>query len=177
MPMYLPFQFSGIGSQTSKPMCESLVGVANPITRQKGTESFNPAREPKRPPVLGTSKSGGVLIDVAEEIVTFAMLTDARLSHDCCAETRAGTKASAANKTAKDACRHFIGIPPAVPISVADYTPGLSHHILFLSRISKDLSGINGNERWSSYVSVLDRRNFSAIIRSAATFLQWGNYS
>jgi hypothetical protein len=35
-PRKLPFHWLAGGSQTSKPMWESLVGVATPITRQKG---------------------------------------------------------------------------------------------------------------------------------------------
>jgi len=83
MPMYFPFQFAATGSQTSNPMWESVVGVANPTTRQKGTATFRPGGVPNRPGVLGTSKTGGVLIAVADETVTFAMLSDARLSQDC----------------------------------------------------------------------------------------------
>src|SRR5689334_23031441 len=37
IPWNLPFQAATGGSQTSKPIWESLVGVATPIARQKGT--------------------------------------------------------------------------------------------------------------------------------------------
>jgi len=51
-------------------MCESLVGAEKPATRQNGTETLSPAGVPNLPPVLGISKSGGVLIAVAIVIVT-----------------------------------------------------------------------------------------------------------
>src|SRR5690348_4622376 len=79
-----------MGSHTSNPMCESLVGAEKPATRQKGTETFSPVGVPKRPPVLGTSKSGGVVIDFARVMATFGIFSDARLSQDCCAEARTG---------------------------------------------------------------------------------------
>src|ERR1017187_1335896 len=88
MPTYFPFQLAATGSHTSNPICESLVGVAKPATRQKGTETFKPGGVPKRPGVLGTFQSGGALIDVAAVIVTLVILREAKLSHDCCA--RAG---------------------------------------------------------------------------------------
>jgi hypothetical protein len=107
MPTYFPFQFAAMGSHTSNEMCESVVGVANPATRQKGTETFKPAGVPKRPGVLGTSKSGGVLMDVAEVIVTSGIFSDAKLSQDCCADVSLGAQRSAANRTANEiACKH-----------------------------------------------------------------------
>src|ERR1700683_1160593 len=133
IPTYFPFQFAAMGSHTSKEMCESLVGVANPATRQKGTETFNPGGVPKRPGVLGTSKSGGVLIDVAEVIVTSAILTDVKLSQDCCADAVLGIQRTPASKVATTiACaRCFMWTSPGVAlpsrfgfsVSGADYTP------------------------------------------------------
>ena len=38
-PRKLPFQAPAGGSQTSKPIWESLVGVAKPIARQKGWDT------------------------------------------------------------------------------------------------------------------------------------------
>ena len=131
-------------------MCESLVGAENATTRQKGTDTFNPAGVPNRPPVLGTSKSGGALIDVADVIVTFGIFSDVRLSQDCCADARAGTKNNPAstltNRDRPQPC--FMRIPPwsritdqtlysgphrrteaadlhrpSIPVSVADDTP------------------------------------------------------
>ena len=75
-------------------MCESLVGAENPATRQNGTETFRPAGVPNLPPVLGTSKSGGVLIAVAIVMVTAGIFSDIRLSHDCCADADIGTISS-----------------------------------------------------------------------------------
>jgi hypothetical protein len=114
IPTYFPFQFAATGSHTSKEMCESLVGVANPATRQKGTETFKPGGVPKRPGVLGTSKSGGVLIEVAEVIVTSAILTDAKLSQDCCADAGLGVQRTPASKAAITiACaRSFMWMSP-----------------------------------------------------------------
>src|ERR1017187_8145317 len=98
MPTYFPFQLAATGSHTSNPICESLVGVANPATRQKGTETFKPGGVPKRPGVVGTFQSGGALIDVAAVIVTFVILSDVRLSQDCCADTGAETTRSPASR-------------------------------------------------------------------------------
>src|SRR5277367_2354488 len=94
MPTYFPFQFAATGSQTSKPMWESLVGVAKASTRQKGTDTFSPGGVPKRPGVLGTSQSGGALMAVAMVMVTFAIFSDARLSQDCCADALAAPNAT-----------------------------------------------------------------------------------
>src|SRR5579862_3198016 len=90
IPMYLLSQFAGSGSHTSNEMCESLVGAENPATRQNGTETFRPAAVPNLPPVLGTSKSGGVVMAVAIVIVTCGICADVRLSHDCCAKAFPG---------------------------------------------------------------------------------------
>src|SRR5580658_7623008 len=115
MPTYFPFQFVAMGSHTSKEMCESLVGVANPTTRQKGTETFSPGGVPKRPGVLGTSKSGGVLIDVAEAIVTSAILTDVKLSQDCCADAALGIQSAPASSAANTipCARFFMWMYPS----------------------------------------------------------------
>ena len=42
-PRNTPFQLAAGGSHTSKPMCESDVGVASPTMRQKGTWTVVPA--------------------------------------------------------------------------------------------------------------------------------------
>ena len=134
MPMYFPFQFSGMGSQTSKSIWESLVGAEKPATRQKEVETFRPAGVPKRPPVVGTSKSGGVWTHLASVIVTFSIRSDAKLSHDCCADTVGTNSHPASHATA----RSLMLAPPAAlrrfergsrlrslndfPSSVADYT-------------------------------------------------------
>jgi len=138
MPTYFPFQFAATGSHTSNEMCESLVGVANPATRQKGTETLSPAGVPNRPGVLGTSKSGGVLMDVAEVIVTFGIVSDAKLSQDCCAEAGLETPRNPASIPAnKIACKLcFIWISPGVisPTRFALSVSGADYTLKFLAR-------------------------------------------
>src|ERR1700728_370691 len=108
-------------------MCESLVGAANPAMRQKGTETFRPGGVPKRPGVLGTFQSGGALMAVAMVTVTFGIVSDAKLSHDCCASAR-GAIASATIAAPTDRPRPFF-IPPPMTICarvpVAHHTPRL----------------------------------------------------
>jgi hypothetical protein len=112
MPTYLPFQFAATGSQTSKPICESLVGAANPAIRQKGTETFSPGGVPKRPGVVGTSKSGGALMAVAMVIVTFGMFSDARVSQDCCDHAMDELSKAPANRTDEHVTRRNVLMPP-----------------------------------------------------------------
>jgi hypothetical protein len=112
IPMYFPFQFAATGSHTSNEIWESLVGEEKATTRQKGTDTFKPAGVPNRPPVLGTSKSGGVFIEVADVIVTFGIFRAVKLSQDCWADAEAGTKKSAASTTRDRTKRCFIRIPP-----------------------------------------------------------------
>ena len=98
-------------------MCESLVGAEKPATRQKGTETLSPAGVPKRPPVLGTSKSGGVVMDFASVMVTFGIFSDARLSQDCCAEARAAmTKKTASTVRNKNRLHFIVVSPSALPL-------------------------------------------------------------
>src|ERR1700723_12642 len=132
MPTYFPFQFAAMGSHTSKEMCESLVGVANPTTRQKGTETFSPGGVPKRPGVLGTSKSGGVLIDAAEVIVTSEILTDVKLSQGCCADAALGIQRAPANRAANTipCARLFIWIyswAATVALQIFQYRARIIH--------------------------------------------------
>src|SRR5277367_1985112 len=100
IPTYFPFQLAATGSQTSNPICESLVGVANPATRQKGTDTFRPGGVPKRPGVLGTFQSGGALMAVAIVMVTSVIFSDVRLSQDCCANAKGDTVKALANSEA-----------------------------------------------------------------------------
>src|SRR5579864_566563 len=93
-------------------MCESLVGAEKPATRQKGTETLRPAGVPKRPPVLGTSKSGGVVIDFASVMVTFGILSDERLSQDCCADARRGVSRNPARAVRNTSRLHFMVVSP-----------------------------------------------------------------
>src|ERR1700733_660739 len=109
-----PFHVSAAGSQTSKRICESLVGAENASTRQNGTVTWRSAPGPAGPCVSGNTRSGGGLIAVADVIVALGITTDVSVAQDCCAEVRAGTNAKPARRTnnRNAATRCLIRTPP-----------------------------------------------------------------
>jgi hypothetical protein len=123
-----PFHVAPVGSQTSKLMCESLVGAENATTRQNATDTWRSLAGPAGPGGRGITRSGGGLIAEADVIVALGILSDVRLSQDCCAAAGAGTNANPARQT-----KHKNGIrrclmrkpPPVVRIkrSRETYTP------------------------------------------------------
>src|SRR5208282_1444798 len=93
-----PFHLAAGGSQSSKLMCESLVGAEKATTRHKGTETSRLAPGPAGPAGTGIIRSGGGAIGVAEVIVAFGISRDVKLSQACWAATRLGANAIPASK-------------------------------------------------------------------------------
>src|SRR5215469_2970944 len=108
-----PFQRSAVGSQTSKLICESLVGVENAITRQNGTETESLVSGLIGLGGSGMMRSGGGSIVAAEVIVALGILSDVRLSQDCCAAARDEMEKKAMRKNAMEhhAHRVFMSVP------------------------------------------------------------------
>src|SRR5271154_538881 len=109
-----PFQRAVTGSQTSKLMCESLVGAENATTRQKAFAMVKLAAGPMGLGGNGIERSGGGSTLVAEVTVALGIWSDARLSQDCCADVRAGTNANAARqiKHTRRTRRSFMPMSP-----------------------------------------------------------------
>src|SRR5690242_18104923 len=109
-----PFQLAAAGNQTSKLICESLVGAENAITRQKRWEILRSRPGPIGPGGIGITKSGGGLIAVAEMTVALGILRDVRLSQDCCAADCPGavTKTARQTKKEKSASQRRMPMPP-----------------------------------------------------------------
>src|SRR3989304_1273884 len=128
-----PFQFAGSGSQTSKPMRESLVGAENPSILQKGTATDKPSGVLKKPVCAGTFQGG--VIAVALVMVTFGSSSDFRLSQLCWADAEIQKPVLIISSTPQDqgVMEFFIRTPPFVVDSRADsfcgwrldYRPGL----------------------------------------------------
>src|SRR5215471_7889269 len=112
-PSNVPFQRSGVGSQTSKLICESLVGEEKAITRQKGCETLNMVAGPSGLGGSAMTRSGGGSIAVADSIVAFGISSDVRPPQDCCAAAPHGTSKTPAsnNRLRHEARRMFMGIP------------------------------------------------------------------
>ena len=85
-----------------QPNLERNVGV----TRRRGEtgdaaewrDTFCPGGVPYLPGKLGTSKSGGGSMDLANVNVVSGILRDARLSHDCWADAGVGASAKPAEQ-------------------------------------------------------------------------------
>src|SRR5580698_359195 len=99
MASNFPFQREETGSQTSKLICESLVGAENATTRQKAFETLSFAAGPAGPAGKSIARSGGGLTAVADVTVAFGIESDVRLSQGCCASKRAGAHATTATQT------------------------------------------------------------------------------
>src|ERR1700728_1354256 len=96
MASNFPFQRTETGSQTSKLICESLVGAENATTRQKAFETLSFAAGPAGQSI---ARSGGGSTAVADVTVALGIERDVRLSQDCCAAKRAGANATAPRPT------------------------------------------------------------------------------
>src|ERR1700728_34387 len=96
MASNFPFQRTETGSQTSKLICESLVGAENATTRQKAFETLSFAAGPAGKSI---ARSGGGSTAVADVTVALGIERDVRLSQDCCAATLAGTNAKTHRQT------------------------------------------------------------------------------
>src|SRR5271157_3690694 len=100
-PSNFPFHLAAGRSQSSKLMCESLVGAEKATTRQRGTDTSRLLAGPIGLGGSGINRSGGGVMDVADVIVAFGILRDVKLSQDCCAATRLGASAIPASKIIK----------------------------------------------------------------------------
>src|ERR1700691_2808565 len=94
-----PFHVAAAGSQTSKRMCESLVGAENASTRQNGTATWRSAPGPAGPAGSDSTRSGGGSIAVGAVMVALGLWRDVRVAQDCCAEVRAGTNTNPVRDT------------------------------------------------------------------------------
>src|SRR5580658_6989687 len=94
MASNFPFQRERTGSQTSKLICESLVGVENATTRQKAFETLSFAAGPAGPAGKSIARSGGGSTAIADVTVALGIERDVRLSHVCCAAKRPGADAT-----------------------------------------------------------------------------------
>src|SRR5690242_8607272 len=119
MASNLPFHLAAKGSQTSKLICESLVGVENAATRQNGSETDSLLAGPIGLGGSGITRSGGGFIAVAEVTVALGILREVRLSQDCCAATRFGAIPSTIRKIKKKKSQRPMLMPP--PVSVSEY--------------------------------------------------------
>src|ERR1700733_6866799 len=99
MASNFPFQCGETGSQTSKLICESLVGAENATTRQKAFETLSFAAGPAGPAGKSIARSGGGSTAVADVTVALGIERDVRLSQDCCAAALAGTNAKTHRQT------------------------------------------------------------------------------
>src|SRR5580658_9477851 len=99
MASNFPFQRAETGSQTSKLICESVVGVENATTRQKAFETLSLAAGPAGPAGKSIARSGGGSTAVADAIVALGIERDVRLPQGCCAAKRAGADATTPRQT------------------------------------------------------------------------------
>src|SRR5271170_2961489 len=123
-----PFHRAVTGSQTSKFICESLVGVENATTRQNELAIVRLLAGPIGLGGSGIERSGGGSIAVAEVTVALGIWSDVRLSQDCCAEARAGANVNPAKQTRNrnGISRCLMRTPPGTfktKLSRQTYTP------------------------------------------------------